>query len=315
MGKFFFLLLALISTVCADLPLIPQHLSLDGLIWYYGLFSRGGAKGWFTNQFNFQHRQATVGLTGKITPIATTQIKFDFSQLTLQDLAVEFNWPNGLGLKLGQFKLPLSFNSEIEEKKLTLEEYSILYYTNILKPSNIRDIGTILWYGKGNPEEPDFRAIAGIVNGTGPNSGDNNLAKDLFVRVMIKPGFPASLSLGGRFYYGWTQREAVPWLGAGFELKFKQGPILISPEFALRRHQNLNVAAGDFKIETGLHPLSPAIGWQIIRWENGQFQWRVLPAINLLPHERLKILIGYQYHSLINVWEYQGLVLRLMAII
>jgi hypothetical protein len=311
MGKYLTILLVIFSSLCAEIDLIPERLSIDGVIWCYGQFARGGAKGWFKNEFSFQHRQATVGLTGKITPDARARLEFDFSRLSLRDLTVEFAWKNGLGLKLGQLKLPLSFNSEVAEKQLAIEAYSILYYTNILKPANIWDIGILGSFCRGGPNDSALQAVAGIVNGTGPNTGDNNLAKDLFARVVIKP-LPG-IHLGGRLYYGWMQPEAVPWLGAGIEARLNSGLFSIVPEFALRRYQNLNVLAGDIKIETNLKPLAPAASLEAIRWEDGRLQWRVLPALNILPHERLKILIGYQYHSLMKVWEYQSLVVRLLA--
>ncbi|MGB9742453.1 MAG: hypothetical protein ACPL0F_04765 [bacterium] len=311
MGKSLVLTLTIISTLGAEQTLIPERLSIDGLIWCTALFSRGGAKGWFTNQFEFQHRQATVALTGKITPNACTRLEFDFSRMNLRDLTVEFTWANGLGLKLGQLKLPLSFNSEINEKQLALEEYPILYYTAILKPSDIRDIGILGWFRAGTPTEPDFWLVGGLVNGTGPNRGDDNSAKDLFARVVIKP-WPG-ISLGGRLYYGWMQPAAVPWLGAGLETKLQFGPLIIVPEFALRRYQNVTLPAGDIRIETALTPLAPAVSLEAIRWEDGKIQWRVLPALNIPVHERLKILIGYQYHSRVKVWEYQSLVIRLLA--
>ncbi len=307
------IILILNTILSAEVPIVPGRLSVDGLLWCYGTFSRGGARGWFKNAFEFRHRQATVGLTGKIAPLVSSRLEFDFSRLTLRDLAVEFTWHNGIGLKVGQMLLPLSFNSEISEEQLNLEEYSLLCYTNILKPENPRDIGVVCWYRSDSTDASAIRAIAGVVNGTGPNTGDNNNAKDIFVRLVLKPWHTSSLTLGTRIYYGWTQTEAVPWLGLGAELQLNQGPFLISPEIALRRHQNVNVLAGDMKIEARFNPVVPALSFEIIRWEDAKIQWRVLPGINILPHDRLKILIGFQYHSLTDIWEYQALVIKLQA--
>jgi len=311
MSKFLVLFLSLITSLCAELTVVPERLSVDGLIWTQARFARGGANGWFSDAFEFQHHQATVGLTAKITPITTSRLEFDFSSMNLRDLWIEFAWANGLGLKLGQMKLPLSFNSAIEEHQLTVEEYSILYYTNVLKPVNLRDIGALGLFRSDNSDEPVFQALAGIVNGTGPNTGDNNRTKDIFARMVIKasPVFTG----GGHIYYGWLESAAVPWLGAGVEARFKSGPFRFIPEFALRRYQNANTFAGDIKIETDWSPLAPAASLEIIRWKDSKIQWRGLSGINILPHKQVKILFGYQYHSLVNFWEYQALVLKLQA--
>lgn len=307
------IILILTAPLDAEITIVPDRLSVDGLLWCYGTFSRGGARGWFKNAFEFRHRQATVGLTGNIAPSVSSRLEFDFSRLTLRDLVFEFTWNRKMGLKAGQMLLPLNFNSEIPEEQLNLEEYPLLCYTNILKPENLRDIGVLAWYHSDTTDATAIRAIAGVVNGTGPNTGDNNNAKDIFIRLVLRPRQTPSLALGSRIYYGWTQAEAIPWLGLGAELQLNQGPFLISPEIALRRHQNVNVLAGDVKLETRFDPVAPALSFEIIRWEDAKIQWRVLSGINILPHERLKILIGFQYHSLIDIWEYQALVIKLQA--
>lgn len=313
MSRILACILALTTALSAEVTLVPDRLVVDGLVWCDAVFARGGAKGWFKHSVDFRHRLATLGLTGKISPAIASRFEFDFSRQGLRDLYVEFDWQQTFGLRGGQMLLPLSGNGEIPEAELNLEEYSLLYYTNILKPENPRDIGLLCWYQSDTAAALAIRAITGVVNGTGPNTGDNNNAKDLFLRIILQPGHSSGATVGTRIYYGWVRAEAVPWLGMGVEGRFQTGPLLVAPELALRRHQNRNTLAANLKVETRIDPLTPALSLELIRWEDGKVQWRALPGLSIRAHERVKILIGFQYHSLVDNWEYQSLLVRLQA--
>jgi len=294
------------------LNLVPDRLRIDGVFVGYGGLWQGAAKGWSKTGFNFQWRLGKLGLTANLIENASTRIEFDLCSIFLRDLFFEFRLPSGFGIRAGQFSVPLSFEVETDERDLKLEEYSILY-GNVVKPNTVRDIGFLLTWTQPGPA-PGLRAMAGAVNGTGPNSVDNNSQKDVFARLVVNPWSGVNLSLGVRAYYGWVNPEAVRWLGLGAEAIFKPGDLLVRTELAFRRHQNISVPAGQIETSYQLGFFEPALRGEAMRWDDGRLRWRVLLGLMMKPAaENLKVLIGYQYHTQWTVWAHQGLIVQLIA--
>jgi len=305
----------LFNLTLGGIELIPNRLTIDGLLWCNALFRYSQTLGWGKTGFELQYRQATLGLTTNIIKNrAAMRLEYDFSKTALRDLFVNFKWEPGFTLRVGQFKLPLSFECETDERLLRFEEYTILYYYNVLKPTEPRDIGMMLLYQLSDSQKTNFRTIFGIINGTGPNTADNNNHKDFFGRVLIKPLPKIDLHLACRAYYGWTKLEAVPWLGLGAEFSYHRHPLTLNGEFALRRYENASCPTGTVQV-TGVFPLfNPAVRLEIARWEDGKIQWRGMAGLNFpLLNENLIVLLGYQYQTLINSWQYQAVIIRLQA--
>ncbi|MGQ9707629.1 MAG: porin [bacterium] len=304
--------LLLFSLTKAELNLVPERLKVDGVFVGYGVLYQGVTKGWSKPGFNFQWRLGTLGLTGNISENATMRIEFDFCHLFLRDLFIDFKLPGGFGVRAGQFPLPLSFEVETQERDLKLEEYSIIYW-NMGKPNTVRDIGFLFSWGQPDSLQ-SFRAIAAVVQGTGPNTIDNNYQKDLFARAVVTAWSKMNLTFGVRGYYGWVNPEAVRWLGAGVEASFQPGATNVTTELAIRRHQNISVPAGLIEISHQLSFLEPAGRFEVMRLDDGKLQWRILTGLMIKPTtENLKVFFGYQYSTLITVWSYQHLIVQLIA--
>ncbi len=315
MKKPLLLLTLIFNLMLGEVPLLSNRLSIDGVLWCNALFRFSQALGWRKVGFEYQYRLASLGLTTRINnDRVSARIEYDFSRTALRDLFVNINWKSGLTLRVGQFKIPLSFECETPERLLRFEEYTILYYYNILKPTEPRDIGIMLLFQSPENRGINPRIIAGIINGTGPNTADNNNPKDFFGRVVFKPLNNIDLQLAARLYYGWTKLEAVPWLGTGAEFSYNRPPLTFTGEFALRRYENLSCPAGTVQITADFSPVNPALRLEIIRWEDGKSQWRGVAGINLpLRSEDLVVMLGYQYQTLISSWQYQALIVRLQA--
>ncbi|MEO0019118.1 MAG: porin [candidate division WOR-3 bacterium] len=301
-----------VTMALGELNLVPGRLSIDGLFVGYGVIYQGRSKGWSNNGFEFRWRLGTLSLTGDIRENTTAKIEFDFSHLSLRDLYIHFNLGKGFALRTGQFAIPMSFEAETPERYLKVEEYSILYGI-MSKPNTIRDIGILLdWQAQ--VVGSALRLLTGVMNGTGPNSTDNNTNKDVFTRVVFTPVNTANLSLGGRAYCGWVNPEAVRWLGFAGEAVYQEKSFTIAAEVAYRRYQNISTSAGLLEAAYEFGVIAPAMRFEGMRSTDGQQQFRVLSALTVKPvGDNLKVMIGYQYNTLRKIWSYQGLIVQLVT--
>lgn len=302
------------SRLYAEITVVPDRLTVDGVVKVYALFWEGiNSSGWVTTGFEFQRQQAVLGLNGQVAKGVGVRMEFDFSRLYLRDLFVDFRWENGLALRLGQFKTPLNFESETREQDLRLEDYSLLY-SEVLKPGDIRDIGLTLSYTPPCPGKFDYRLFGTVVNGSGPNSGDNNGWKDITGRFLGKPFAEKNIWFGVSGYYGWVYPEAVRWLGLAGEARLQEKGFLSQMELVYRRFQNRVTVAGFIEGSNDFGFFVPGARLEMISRDNGKFQGRALASLGLdIIEGRLKVLIGYQYHTLIGDWGYQGVIAQLEA--
>lgn len=307
-----FIGLLFFSLALAELNLIPNRLGVDGLFIGYGVISQGRARGWLNYGFDFQWRLGTLSLTGTINENTIAKVEFDFAHLFLRDLYIDFKLGRGFEIRTGQFPLPINFEAETPERDLKLEEHSLLYW-HTSKPNTVRDIGMLFKWNQ-PCSTPALRVMAALVNGAGPNIGDNNSRKDIFVRAVVMPWSGVNLTFGGRGYYGWVNPEAVRWLGLGGELTYRNRAFFLGTELAYRRHKNIGVPAGLLELSYQAAFLDPALRLEAMRWDDGKLQWRALTALTMKPAgENLKVLIGYQYNTLSTVWGYQGLIVQIIA--
>ena len=106
--------------------------------------------------------------------------------------------------RAGQFLVPFSRESYTSTSKLLLIDRAMVA-ANVAPPLG-RDVGAQLEFKLRSDDRPDWAALAVAgVNGSGPNRVDENVAKDVAVRVTGNP-FPwaatKGLTLEGYYYLG-----------------------------------------------------------------------------------------------------------------
>lgn len=300
----------------AEVTVVPDRLSVDGVVKAYALFWEGSdSKGWRTTGFEFQKQLAVFGFTAQVVEKVNARLEFDLNQINLRDLYLDFRWGNGLALRCGQFKPSLNLESETPEQDLRFDDYTIIYQ-NVFKPGEVRDIGLALSYRPTSPGKVDYRLFGNLLNGSGVNSGDNNSWKDLSCRMVVKPFAEKEFWFGGSGYYGFVGASAVPWLGVAGEAKLKQKGFLTQAEFIFRWYQNRITLAGFVEASNDYGFFVPGTRLELISWDDGKFQARGLASLGMeIIENRLKVLLGYQYHTLLGVWGYQGIIAQLQAVL
>ncbi|MBR4046198.1 MAG: hypothetical protein IKK05_04770 [Alistipes sp.] len=177
-----------------------EHISLSGYL--------QGGYSWDSGsnpETTFYLKRARISLTGN-----APKEKFDYrlqvdmaGSPKICDLYFRYKPSSAFGVQVGQFKLPFAIENDIYgPTTVELIDYSFIttyLVRNDKKYDGIastgRDIGVQIFGGFGDNE--DYQVLSynvGIFNGAGINAEDNNDAKDIVARVILKPSKEISLS-------------------------------------------------------------------------------------------------------------------------
>lgn len=207
-----------------EVSLVERRLSADALLWVNCHWQQSERAGLTDSRFDFYRRAAFVGLTGHVSSVMSMRVYFEVGSVSPYDLYADFRWPNGIGLRVGQFIPPLGFEAWTPYQELKLIEFSIV--ERHWKPWGARDIGLMTSY------DTDLFGIAGaVVNGNGRNtSGDDNAWKDVCGRVVLKPLAEYGLEFACRGYRGRYYEEGVHFWNLAGELLLDRQPFQILAE-------------------------------------------------------------------------------------
>jgi len=217
-------LLVVTRAAWADLDVVGDKLVLNAWV-------RVGAYGWRAenaglarNQFAFERVSGVAALTGRPSSLVSLKLSGDVSYLQPQDLYVDLRWSSGLGLRAGQFLLPLGFDAMTEPDSQVLASKS--FVASFAKSTGTRDIGVVGSYGVGR-----LAASAAVVNGSGANTWDNNDLKDLCGRVSVIPFPSLDAVLALRAHYGWPDVSDSLWRTAALEARVRVGRLTLQAEY------------------------------------------------------------------------------------
>ncbi|MGH7429939.1 MAG: porin, partial [Candidatus Methylomirabilaceae bacterium] len=147
-----------------------------------------------TNKFLV--RRARIGLQGTFYKYFDFFVEADFGQggAALTDGYLELRyWPE-LRLRVGQFKVPFSYEELFSDNNLDFVERSV---ADSLTPK--RDIGAML---HGSLFGGIVSYAGGIFNGSGQNTADTNDSKDLAGRLVVYPFKQSELTLLRNLHLG-----------------------------------------------------------------------------------------------------------------
>jgi hypothetical protein len=163
----------------------------------------------------FYTKAARLGARVKVTEKVSVEATFELAEEpNLLDAVVDYALPWGLHAKVGQFKLPFGYETQISRFDLAAMDRSLvishLWYNGVSHPY-LRDVGALV---EGRYKVFEYKL--GAVNGVGynytddPDSGgvevfpawgrDNNNSKDVVGRIGV--GVPMLAGLGFSLYEG-----------------------------------------------------------------------------------------------------------------
>jgi phosphate-selective porin len=180
----------------------------------------------------FSLHRLRLSLTGELMKNIRYKLQVDaVKNPILLDAQVEFVFHEAAVLRVGQFKVP--FSQESQTSSADLETINRSQPVLKLAPGQDigcsgRDVGAVL-YGKTSFIE----YAVGVFNGAGINKADTNEDKDWAGRLVVHPA--SFLTLAASFYngrYSPTQNDPpVKRDRAGLDLAFLYGPFSLKGEF------------------------------------------------------------------------------------
>ena len=301
-------LLIVVHAALASMSLAGDKLALDAMVWVGGHWWRADQAGLARSEFAFERVGAIAGLTGRLSPVASLRASGDVSVLQPQDLFVDLDWSSGLGLRAGQFVLPLGMDAMTEPDSQRLAGSSFL--VGYAKPAGIRDVGVL-----GSWVRSSFSASAALVNGTGPNAVDNNDRKDLCGRFTLRPLAALDAVLALRAYYGWPGALDSVWRSAALEARLRRGPLELQAEFQNHLSQYAQNNMAYLQAVWDIGRLEPVGRFDLALPKGKRAEWMMTGGLNLRPvSDYLKVMFDCSYHrSDQDNWGVFGFHLRLQA--
>ncbi|OYD14432.1 hypothetical protein CH330_08695 [candidate division WOR-3 bacterium JGI_Cruoil_03_51_56] len=281
----------LAATTWGEVSLVEQRLSADALIWANCCWQQTEVIGLTDSRFDFYRRAAFIGLTGHISSVASMRVYFDLASISAYDLYIDFHWPSGFGLRVGQFIPPLGFEAWAKLCELKLIEYSLI--SHHWKPWGSRDIGLMTSY-----ERNLFEVAGALVNGNGRNNEyDENKWKDMCGCFVFKPSASSGLKFACRGYYGRYYKEDVQFWNLA-------GEVLLDRE-SLQALAEVQHAVWGVPVRNSFHVqaayelfgiLEPVARFEIEFQSEDKHEFGVTVGLNFLAFgDRLKTMLDYNY--------------------
>lgn len=295
------LLLLLVAPLRADVTLADGRLVLDGFLSGRAVYWTFADQQWTTGRFEFQRGLSQAGVTGRVGEAVSARLLVDLAAFWVMDLYGEVRFPGGLGLRAGQFKLPLSFEMSARPEREILAERTMAYSSML--PAGVRDIGAMLSYRRDR-----LCAHAGVVNGAGTGPDDYTW-KDFFGRVEYRSA--AGLNAGTGGYWGSRDSAAVRWLAGLVDAEYRHQRLTSRAAVMHRLHKEERVFATSLEAAYDFGFVEPAARFDVVLAAAKPPEFTPVFGLNFRGFEdRVKVVVDFQYHKLVGKWLYQQLMLR-----
>lgn len=274
----------------ASIDLVPERVSLDVLSWSNCLWQNRESQGFTLQDVYIYQRAAYLWLDGRIVDWASLRLGIDGIALEPDEMCLDCRWDNGLTLKVGQFRLPLGFESETELGGSWFVDNSLVrpYW----KPSGPLDVGVMLGY--------DYRALElriSLVNGNGPNTalGSDNRWKDLAGRAAVTVLREPNLVLAGRGYHGRVGPDGTEYDNIAVEAMLRRGSLVTVAEFqhsywVRPRNSFYLLAAYRYRFLEPAARVSMAFHW------DDKYELQVTGGVNLHSlGDKVRLMLSYDY--------------------
>lgn len=303
-------LLVIARTVWAGLSLVGDRLTLDAAVWTNGHWWRAEQAGLARSEFVIGPVSAPVGLTGHLSPVALLRVSGDVGTVSPIDLYVDLRWLNGLGLRVGQFLLPLGFDLMTDPAKQLLVNSSLL--AGYAAPAGSRDIGLM-----GDLQRGVFSFTGAVVNGAGANVGDYGRRKDVCGRITFKPLSTVDGVLALRAYFRGPDASDTAWRTLAAEARLARGPLELQAEFQNRYSSDVRNDAAYLQAAWSIGHLEPVARFDLVLPRRSHSEWMITGGLNLQPvSDHVKVMFDCTYHRNYQAnWSVFGFLFRLEAAI
>jgi len=226
------------------------------------------------------------------------------------DLYADLRWPNGFGLRVGQFVMPLGFDLMTDPAKQLLVNNSLL--SGYSAPAGSRDIGLM-----GELQRSLLSITGAVINGDGANAASSNSRKDVCGRITFKPLSTVDAVLALRGYYRGADASDTAWRTFAAEARLKRGPLELQAEFQNRYSSDVRNNAAYLQAAWSIRQLQPAGRFDLVLPQGEHPEWMVTGGLNLEPiSDHLKVMFDCTYRRNYQAnWSIFGFLFRLQAAI
>jgi hypothetical protein len=304
------LLVIIVRALWADLSLASDKLALDATVWTNGHWWRSEQAGLAQSEFVIERVAAPVGLTGRLSSVASFRLSGDVGAVHPMDLYAGLSWPSGFHLRVGQFVPPLGFELMMDPTEQLLVNSSLL--GGYAAPAGNRDIGLM-----GGLQHGPFSVTGAVVNGAGANVGDNDQRKDVCGRMTVKPLSAVDGVLGLRVYYRGPDASDTAWRTLAAEARLERGPIELQAEFQNRYSSDVRNNAAYLQAAWSIGQLAPVGRFDLIMPKGERSEWMITGGLNLQPiADHLKVMLDCSYRrNYQENWSVFGFLFRVQAAI
>jgi hypothetical protein len=301
-------LLATVSSAMADLEVDGGRLVFDATVWTYGHVWRAEQAGLAQNEFAIERVAAPVGITGRLSPVASLRVSADVGAVDPLDLYANFRWTNGLNVRAGQFVLPLGFELMTDPGDELIVNRSLL--AGYAAPTSSRDIGLM-----GGVQKTWFSFYGAVVNGSGSNLSDNNSRKDICGRLTLSPLADVDGAIALRAYYGWPGAADTAWLTLATEARLARGPLALQAEF--QSHSDNRGQNNSMYVQAawGIGQVEPVARFDLAVPQGSHSEMMITGGSNVYAvSRRVKMMLDCSYHRNYQAnWSVFGVLFRLQA--
>jgi hypothetical protein len=283
------LLAPLFAMTEPGVELLADRLSVDALVSSEAHWWQVEERGLTSIGFTIDRVRALVGLTGSLNSIATLRASCDISVLQPQDLYVNLEWPSGFGVRAGQFKLPVGVDQMTNPEQTKFVNGSLL--AAYARPVDVRDVGL-----SGTWTQDRVGVVLAVIDGNGPNTGDNNDRKDFCGRVVVSPWCGSGIEFAGRGYYGWPDPAKAAWRTVAVEVIMERKRLSLRAELQNLESAERHNSAGYLQLAYDIGVFEPACRVDLVLPRNEKAQFMATGGVNFNPlGDRLKFMLDGSY--------------------
>ena len=299
---------------------IPSYLSISGFVNnQYTYESQQNNDGSYTEVNTLNIRRARLDLKGSLNEHLEFRLQADFAgSPKIVDAYIKYKFSKLVNVELGQFKTPFTLENQYSPLNLeSIENAQVIGclsgYSDILggKRNNGRDIGVVLYGDLLSSSDGSFPLVSyniGVFNGSGINTKDENLTKDIIGRLdfhpFIKELVLSASAVKGTYNDGTDSNAGNNRYSFGGEYKDKS--LTLRSEYVSADYQNggtwqqadgLYVVAGYwFKFSNG-QKLSPVLRYDHFNLNDVNSN-QYLVGVDWWPESHLRLQLNYTVSDL-----------------
>lgn len=265
-------------------------------------------KGYVSGKNDFDIKNAIIDLTGNYCKTINYRVRFDLAGTpALLDAYAEWKPLKYIGLQVGQFQLPYTFENQYVPKTLECVDNAQVISNLVFNASKGRDAGISIngsFLPKTGFNLIEYKLAA--INGNGFNKADDNSALDLLGSLFINPIKP--LSIVASYLSGKTSVVTAPSTipsnvvdkeRTAFGVKYDDGKALLRAEYIKGTTAGIDAlgyyAVAGYFVTKEIQPILKYDYYQSDKSIDNTGTTQYVAGVNYWMASKTRVLLSYNY--------------------